>query len=44
MKKRKFIVISIIIAAALMCATGASAWTIDANDSDRVTVPCIVTI
>lgn len=44
MKKKKILALLILAAAALMCAVGASAWEIEGNDSDRVIVPCIVTV
>lgn len=42
--KKKRILALLILAAALMCAVGASAWEIEGSDSDSVIVPCIATV
>ena len=41
--KKKYIVITLIMAVALLCATGSAAWQIGGESEDVVTVPCITT-
>ena len=41
--KKKYIVITLIMAAAHLCATGSAAWQIGGESEDGVTVPCITT-
>ena len=43
MKSRKYIVILILTAAALLCASGSAAWRTDGGATDNVTVPCVTT-